>query len=330
MKKVAIIGGGVSGLIASWVFHQCGAQVRLFEPGKKGAGFFSGGLKYFVRTDEMVRLVNDLGLAFSVQVVRGGILLHGQVEQFPACFRTMEESRAQRIRDDHYRKTRGLEPGIHAVKSMNDPFSTARKALSCDLAEFVRRLADYRVSSHVNEMVYGVDHVAKALLLKSGARFTYDYLVVTTPLWVTRKIAKFPLPEAMAVKLNVVDLDTMGKDTFARWDYVYTPYTPENLVHRVSPSEGGYSVEFNGDWGADTPLRLQGDLNFLFGNAWALNNVAKGLPGHLLPLGEAPTWPADVQPLGRFAAWDSRMTTDRTLSAAIELARKWGFTYEDD
>jgi hypothetical protein len=111
---------------------------------------------------------------------------------------------------------------------------------------------------------------------------------------------------------------------------VYTPYTPENLVHRISPSEGGYSVEMNGEWGDETSGKLRNELNFLFGNAWALNNVKKGLPGHLLPLGEAPEWPGNVRPLGRFAAWDPRMTTDKTLSAAIATARKWGFTYDDD
>lgn len=320
----------MSGLVAAWVFQQCGADVKLFEPGPKGRGFMSGGLKYFVRTDELVRLVNDLGLAFSVQSVRGGILIHGEVQPYPRCFKTMTADQVKRIRNDHFTKTRGVEPGPFGETSMNDPFAQQRKSLSCDLAEFVRRLSEYRAHTHVKESIVSIDHVNRHVYTADRARWAFDHCIVTVPLWVARNVVKFPLPEGMAAKLNIVELDGTSPDPYARWDYVYTPYTPESLVHRLSPSDGGYSVEFNGEWTEETPGRLRNELNFLFGNAWALNDVKKGLPGHLLPLNETAEWPDDVQPLGRFAAWDPRATTDKTLSSAIALARKWGFTYDDD
>lgn len=330
MKKVVIIGGGVSGLVASWVFNQCGADVRLFEPGPKGRGFLSGGLKYFVRTDDMVRIVNDLGLAFSVQSVRGGIFLQGQVRPYPKHLREVGQARAQRIREDHYRKTRGVEPTGFAVKSMNDPFSATRKALACDLDEFIKRLSGYKSHCHVSEMVTSVNSSARRVYTAEGASWNFDYLVVTAPLWIARRLLDFPLPDGMARKLNVVDVDSIGSDPYARWDYVYTPYTPENMVHRLSPHDGGYSVEFNGEWSDSTSGRLRNELNFLFGNAWALNDVKKGLPGHLIPLESDPEYPPWIAPLGRFAAWDPRATTDKTLSDAIALARRWGFSYDDD
>src|SRR6185503_11510861 len=240
---------------------------------------------------------------------------------FPAVLKELGKEQADRIRADHYFKTRRAEPdGGQAAKAMNDPEASGpRHGLRCDLGAFVNALA--RRAVLVADSMAGL--APGQVVGASERRFPFDYLVLTVPLWIVRRMAWFALPEALALKLNVVRVNPIG-DPYAKWDYVYTPYTPENLLHRLSPSDDGYQCEFNGEWiEGETNTKLTSDLNFLFPNGWALDAVKKGLNGHLLPLRGPAEWPANVRPLGRFAQWDSRATVDAVLDSSIRLAKDW-------
>jgi hypothetical protein len=64
-------------------------------------------------------------------------------------------------------------------------------------------------------------------------------------------------------------------------------------------------------------------LGFLFPDGFAIDGILRGIKGHLLELQDPPQWPENVAPLGRFAQWDPRATTDTTLDAAARLAGEW-------
>lgn len=327
MKRMVIVGGGISGLIASWVFTQVrGLDVIVLEPGKPGGDFMAGGLKYMHKTDEMEEMLRDLGVTYADYSVQGGILLHGAVEPYPGVFKGMDKSRALRIQHDHYRKTRKTEPDNFAARSMNDPESAGpRRALRCDMGRVLKEL--------IQRTPFVKDGAAKVephkVIGKDGTVYPYDYLLLTAPIWILRQMCWFELPESMAVKLNLVMVDPPQKgDAYAQWDYVYTPYTPENLIHRISPRDGGYTCEFNGDWpesDGDSTFsdKLTSELNFLFPDGWALSDRKKGLNGHLIPLATKPNWPVNVRPIGRFAQWDPRATSDVVLSTCLKLADEW-------
>jgi glycine/D-amino acid oxidase-like deaminating enzyme len=332
MKRIVIVGGGISGLIASWVFTQCrGLDVVVVEPGKPGGDFMAGGLKYIHRTDEMEELLRDLGVQYTQYSVQGGILLHDKVEPHPGCFRGMDKERALRIQHDHYRKTRKLEPDAFAARSMNDPEANGpRRALRCDMARVLRELIQ-RAPIEKAGVTRIEPHRVITATGTGESSLSYDYLLTTLPLWVNKRISWFgeELPDGMAVKLNLVMVEPPQKgDDYAQWDYVYTPYTPENLIHRISPRDGGYTLEFNGVWGDGDALiqdRITSELNFLFKDGWALAGVVKNLNGHLIPLTTKPNWPFNVRPVGRFAQWDPRATSDAVLGTCLKLAAEWGF-----
>ncbi len=337
MKRMLIVGGGISGLIASWVFTQVrGLTVAVIEPGKPGGDFMAGGLKYIHKTDEMEEMLRDLGIQYANYSVQGGILLHGKVEPHPGCFRGMDKERALRIQHDHYRKTRKLEPDAFAARSMNDPEANGpRRALRCDMARVLRELIQR--APIIKAGAVAIE--PHKLIINDGTQdgpLPYDYLLTTLPLWVTKRMAWFgdELPVGMAVKLNLLMVEPPQRgDAYAQWDYVYTPYTPENLIHRISPRDGGYTLEFNGDWPKDLPPgdpdpvseRITSELNFLFKDGWALSDTKRGLNGHLLPLANRIDWPQNVRPIGRFAQWDPRATSDVVLSTCLKLADEWGF-----
>jgi len=321
--KVAIVGGGMSGLVAAYVFQQYrDISVTIYEPGRPGVAFLAGGLKYIHRTDETVQMLHDHSVVFTNYTVRGGILLHGTVEQYPGCFSGMQPERSKRIQEDHWRKTRHTEPGDFSLRSMNDPEASGpRRALRCALNELVdAMLADVHVRPEAIKRIE-----PNRLIGRTGQPYGFHYAIVTIPLWIVRCMVDWHIPEAYAMKLNVVTAEPL-RDPFARWDYVYTPYTPASLIHRISPTENGYSCEFNGAWeeGA-TNDRVASDLNFLFPSGWVINDVKRNLSGHLLPLPERPKWPDNIKPLGRFTRWEPRATTDATLRDAHKLAQEWGW-----
>jgi hypothetical protein len=129
----------------------------------------------------------------------------------------------------------------------------------------------------------------------------------------------FYVPQACAMKLNIAHVQPKH-DKYAKWDFVYTPYTPANYIHRLSPHEGIYTVEANGEL---DEIKLHSDLHFIFDDGYCVTKVHSGLKGHLLPLEVQPEYPANIAPIGRFARWDSRATVDVVLEDSIALAKRW-------
>jgi len=189
-----------------------------------------------------------------------------------------------------------------------------RQALRCDFYDFVKALA-----SRARVLKGSATALTEKTVTIHGKEVPFDFCVVTAPLWTVREIANFDVPHGMAMSLNVTIIEP-HVDRYAKWDYVYTPYTPANVVHRFSPSGSYYVLESNGmlDY-----VNLRSDINFLFPEGWNPIKLQERLKGHLLQLDRQPQWPETVAPLGRFAKWDSRTTTDVTVSDAYKLATRW-------
>lgn len=317
MKTVLIIGGGISGLIASYMFRKCkGLDVKVMEPGEPGGEFAAGGLKYIHRTDDMASMLQDVGMVFSNYSARGGILLHGTVLPYPKCLAEMPKERADRIRYDHYRKTRRQEPNEFSARAMNDPEDAdASKAIRCDFQGLIKTLA--LRCDFIKARLAKIE--PNFVLTDRGNKHPYDYLILTIPLWVIKRVAYFGdgIPDGHAMSLNLVNILT-HRDAYSKWDYVYTPYTPEGVIHRISPLDSGFSCEANGELDDE---KLVSDLNFIFPDGWTVASKREGLKGHLLPLAARPNWPTNVMPLGRFAKWDPRGTADVVMDDCIQIAR---------
>lgn len=333
MKKLVIIGGGISGLVCAHAFSRTpGFQITIVEPSSLGGEFLAGGLRYIHKTDQMVDLFESLDIAYSKYPIKGGIMISGKVQKHPQYMKEIPAERANRIQLDHYKKTRRSDPGYMTPRSMNEPgASKPRTALRTDFADFINRLQAVLIDRGVKFVQGSLKSVTKtkAWLDKGCTAPTggvinsipYDCMVLTIPLWLIREIADWGIPECMAMKLNIAHVSLTAR-AYSAWDYVYTPYTPADLIHRFSPDEGGYSAEMNGEFAmAD----LLSDLNFIFGGTFAIDSVRQGLKGHLLPLPEDTVieWPDNVAPIGRFAKWDSRSTVDVAYADSIALSERW-------
>jgi len=318
--KVVILGGGISGLIAHHAFQQhrgtAPAEMVIVEPGRLGGEFISGGLKYIHRTDGMVRMVSRMGLPFSSYRLNGGILLRGSVLPYPQALNKMPSEEAARVQRDHYSKTRRTQPGAFTKKAMNDPTSSkARHAIRTDFESLVDQL------SKGARIIRGeaVEVTKSRVRVEPGGWFQYDAMIVTIPMWILKRICPWYLPEGFAMKLNIAWV-VPERDRYASWDFVYTPYTPADYIHRFSPAGLGYMVEANGEL---DNTKMESDLQFIFQDGYYIKQIRVGMKGHLLPLPSQPQWPDNVAPLGRFAQWDPRATADTVLDGAEALARRW-------
>ncbi len=330
MEKVVIVGGGMSGLMAAWVCQERGQDPVIIEPRALGGDFLMGGLKYIHKTPAMVQLLDDLDIPWADFTVKGGVLLRGKVEPYPQCLGDMDAEEAARIQADHFRKTRHMDIGTFGAKSMNDPGANKndRRALRCDPKALIDAIAQCTEVIQAGAKAIWAEpkprtgRFAGYVELDNGHRESFDKCIVTLPLWVLAPMCNWYIPEGVAMSLNIVRLAPMHHDPYVQWDYVYTPYTPGDAVHRISAVEGGWDAEINGSW-ADVEGRAMDDIAHLWPNGFRVLRQAPGLKGHLLDLSTQPAWPEAVAPLGRFAKWDPRATTDVTLEDAFKLAARW-------
>ncbi len=316
--KIAILGGGMPGLLSSYVFgRHKNVKTMLFEPGELCKEFLIGGLRYTYLTDEIVELLAELNLVYSDYSLRGGILLKDTVEKYPECFKEFDKENVKRIQTDYWRKTRKTELDGYIRQSLIDPISAKpKKVVRPNYEWMISELS--RNSNVIKSKIKKIDE--NFVVMHDNSRFGFDYLIVTIPLWEMKKYVRdWYIPSGQAMKLNTALIVT-PKDRYAKWDYVYTPYTPANCIHRFTSHELGYLVEANGDLDF---VDLVSDLNFLFYDGWYLNQMFKNLKGYLLPLVKKPQWPSNVVPLGRFAKWNFRITLDSTLAEIKSLERRW-------
>lgn len=312
MRRLAIIGGDVPALIAAEVFTRMGWSVTVFASGELGGEFLTGGLQHVGETEAMMRFLDSIDIPVSQYNVQGGIHLQGEPFKFPGCLWEMSTSEVKRLHRDYARKI------FHAPVEgamFNDPAAKSKEALRFNFEDFVTELASL-VRTRVCEPVEFID--CEHHVVKCGRLFSYDAMVVTIPLWDLKSLANFYVPEVCATNSNFVYV-TPRRDEYAAFDYVYTPYTPNDAIHRITPREGGYCAEVSGDLDR---VNLHADLQFLFPAGYILGDVSGGQPGHISS-NPKPDWPSNHRPLGRYASWDYRASADTVLTEAIKMAEDW-------
>lgn len=317
--RIGIIGGDIAGLVAARILRDRGYSVCVFEEDDVGKSFFLPIYKYLERTTEVLRLLDELGLLHGPYSIQGGLHVNGEVT---LCRRYLlnNAERAKRVHYDYYRKTRLAQPDSYNVKSIDDPeVGPSRHAIQCDYVEFVSMLS--KGVSVVRDRIKSIGLTATGGMNVETRNSVYGFkrLIVSSPLWEVKRLFDFDIPDSLAVKVNVIQVKTV-KDTFLKWDFVYTPYTPDNVIHRVFTYNDGYGCQYSGD---PDDNHIQSDLNFLFPDGWYVSQDPVAVPGHLLPLSEPVDWPTGIIPVGKHARWDNKATVTSTIKEISKLSRLW-------
>lgn len=317
---IAIVGGGISGLIAAWVAQRAGRDTIIVEASPKlGGNFNQGGLKYIRATPEMASLLMDLNIPFNHYMPLGALYMDGRVYSHPEWLNSREPGVKAKIQRLHWHKTRGTAFDV-APTCMNDPRGEASDlAIQCDHDLLIQRLIDFtdRVEKNTNLPVKRIDG---STVYCDGATFFYDRLILTIPLPFISKIAPHArLPEPDMRFTHVADfcfVDNRNEHLlkvggYGLWDYLYTPF--HDLISRVSRTKVGYQVEIpscvSSGWSEDEVIK---ELEDMFQSNVAISRAGR-IPGHIVPLKERIQWPKHWLPLGRYAEWEQRQTTEKVL-----------------
>lgn len=289
--RVCVNGGDVVGLIAAHLCRALGHKVVLVEPSSVlGYSAFLPTHKYVERTNEMLNLLNDLGMAYGKYTLATGLLQRGAVS---ACPHRVSDA----VHHAHWRKTRLTAMPVDVIGAgLTDPeVVSRRRAVSFDWHDFVKRLS-----------------AGLSVVREEGAGFASapDVVFETQPLWESR-LCKSDGFGAMAVVLNLLPVRA-NRERYLGWDVVYTPHTPGNAILRLyHHDETEYVCEFSGVVSEDA---VTSDLNYLFPDGWHVDASAMRTGcGKLVTLDDRPVWPEHVHAIGRLAAWDEGATLTRVI-----------------
>lgn len=287
--RVCVNGGDVTGLIAAHLCRARGHSVVLVERGALGQSALSPAHKYLERSQEVLTLLDALGVVYGEYTLKAGLLQGAQVVQ---CPRKVSDA----VHHAYWRKTR-LTAMPEGALGLSDPEVTSKRyAVSFDWRDLVKRL------STGLEVARDVGPLAA----------TADLILETVPLWESRLVRH---EGAMAVTLNLLPVRA-SKLRFLRWDVVYTPHTPGNAIHRLyHGEESGYVCEFSGAIAEDS---VTSDLNYLFPEGWHVDGPLAMATGKLVELQDGPVWNPKVLPIGRVARWDEGITVTRVIRDVVE------------
>jgi hypothetical protein len=316
--KITVIGNDINALMAAYVARQQGHTVTLFS-------FKELDLRspYVVFESKLLcEILYRLGITFSSYRIKSGILMMGSVHPFPRVFREIGKARSLRVRSDLYAKTRLVAASEVTSQAIDIEVAGTKIGLHFGWPEFIDAITRSLQSTVKPILSLKSDRI----LFQDGAELPFDLCFVSLPLWKCQPLVDWHLPHACAVAMNTAKVDQNThpdiRDQMAGWDSVWTPYTPDSLIHRVFQVDGGYHVQFSGKWPAEEPNpALLGDLNYLFPAGWAATGSLRGEAGFLCPLSEKPSWPKSVRPIGRLARWDARATMTQTIEDVAKAVK---------
>lgn len=289
--RVCVSGGDLVGLIAAYLCRTRGHSVVLVDRSSTlGYSAFLPTLKYLERSDEVLTLLDMLGIVYGEYTLATGLFERGSVVP---CPRRVTDA----VHHAHWRKTRLTAMSGGAVGLADPEVASRRRAVSFDWRALVKQLS------------IGLTVVPD---LGSFAH-TADLIFETLPLWESRLVSE-NARDAMAVTLNMLPV-RVTRDRYLRWDVIYTPHTPGSAIQRFyHGEEGGYVCEFSGVVSEDA---LTSDLNFLFPEGWYPVDAFATTHGKLVPLRERPVWKPRVRPIGRVAQWDEGITITRVIRQVV-------------
>lgn len=324
--KIVIVGNNIVGLTCAYFFRNI-AEVTVIGKKDKDDEFNNVGSFYTKETPKLnsfLSMIDALHLSSEMKI-RNGLFLKGNVERRQTVLRKMKQDRIQRLREDFYRKTRLMEPPKKINESIfsayNNPQKTIIRASYSLLYDHIKN--SLPMVNFENPKVVGCG--CKSVYLVDESVLYYDFLIFTLPLWDIKKIVWWNIPYCNALKKNLIKVKPLvDSRKYFRWNYVYTPYTPANLVHRITQHESGYCLEISGSIKGKLGLTLS-DLYYLFPKGWSLEWI-KIVKGYMYDFDiDFENWPQNIAPVGRYAQWLSGIDFSYILDRISILKNFWGF-----
>jgi hypothetical protein len=319
--KVSVLGGGISGMAAAFLFMRKGHDVTIHSK-TLGGEFTKGGLKYIHYTSVVDDFLTALDIDFQVKKVIGALHLSGEIYSYPEHFYYLGYTDSVEIQWDFYKKTREQTPNdtMKVISCMNDPWKYREHLKVETRQDIVRELQTQLLTGNIQFNI-GDDISSKDVIKITGES---DLSIYTLPLGLIASAHHLDI-EAKFQKLLIFRYGVKSGLNKLWWDYLYEP-SPEWHHHRISkiiyPSHGyidnGWlDVEVNQLDEFKVGLEVEDQMYQYFSEVipeleWFYDQRVE-IKGHLLESVTIPEFD-NVYLLGRYATWDSRMTFDKVLS----------------
>jgi hypothetical protein len=335
MKKIGIIGGGITGMAAALYLSKKGINpnnISIYTD-NLGGDFAKGGLKYFHYTPYTLNFIKEVlgDKEYEIQKVNGGVLYKGKIESFPDFLKYHDFG--YEIQRMHWQKTRGEESFCVDEKCMNNPwlYNNHLKIVPAggEGMMMLRMMEKVLLSCDVAQLKVYSDTEIKNII------DTHDLIIFTTPLSILSRIYNFSLPEVKLdnKSLKILRYSISGNSNKLWWDYVYVP---EDIFtfHRVSktnnPNCFNLDLEVNSDNFNHNTIDQQFNVfmnSFNNFNPTVYKKEILHIKGHIttdIVDENLLNIPKNILLLGRFAQWNKRVTFDKILE---RLYIKFGDSY---
>ncbi len=314
MIRTVVIGRGIEGLLASWVFKQHPhLDVWVIGSNTDDDVIDSGRTASFEHTAGLREVLSELRVNYSSFVPRQGILLNGSIKKYPCHLRSLNAVQTQKVWCD-WRLKSGMHP-----KKPNGELKRVRpkRRLRCDPAQVARHALRGLERRVVDTGAWSVGPGAVTFGQK---RLPYDFVVLTEPIWRFRSKVWFQMPSVPVPERTSVEIIPRNSQQYRRFDHVLTPYTPHDAIYQLRANGPGYLAEMNGEV---TASALLGDLNFLFPEGYDLVRLQTDHDGSISTRLPRVKWPENVAPLGSYAEWKENIGLEAVVNGAYDLMRRW-------
>lgn len=332
MKKIAILGAGVSGLAAATYLLRLVEDFEIDIYSKDiGGSYTSGGLKYIHSNKFSNKFVRDfIGIdKFQIQKVIGSILVGGELELYPEYFHRHPKD-GFLIQKGYWQKTRNTMTGFD-TNSMNDPWSSGvdlKIMIDGGLENMIGHMK-FLVENNCNLITDEINVKKLKEIIKD-----YDHVIYTIPISILLELSeqisksiKYVVSKNKNLHIGIVE-DLPNEISNSIWyDYIYIPSNNFN-AHRFSKSfRGDFHLEVNdhnyhNGWLNEDLLELSNylDIDLSCGKTKEVTIPIKGqiIETASVNLTEAleDLFPKVIR-LGRYAEWNRRTTFDSVMKKIL-------------
>jgi hypothetical protein len=306
-KKVVIVGcsGMESLILAKQLKDVC--DVSLVIKGKIGQSVLEDTPIYLKPHNDMILFLKENEIEYSTFSIKAGILLRQKVFSADA-YRKLGEAYRDRIEKDFYRKSRLLEPTSETKKGIIDfEFNTTRKVLRIAPEIFLENIC-LEITSLKRFINYVVKIEKNRIILNDDTTIPFDILLINLPLWDLKQIAFWEILFCYSTKRCLFSIKDYGESCFNSkiYDVIYTPFTPENKIYKISIDGEKCLAECSGEYESQKN-KIISDLNFLFESNWSFLKIHENLGGYIQEQKiNFLSWPKNIIPFGKYTIWNNR------------------------
>ncbi len=323
MKKIAVIGFGVTGISAVKYLLSLGIKINQIDVFSKDVGgeYNKGGLKYILHTFNTEKFFDDvIKMDYVIERVNGAVFVGGFVHPFPEFF-WYEREIGDEIQKRYWLKTRKSLDGFD-TGCMNEPWNYKNQLKIVPDGDFIQ--------SMVNDIWNANQYIVKKQPIDSEVLAEminkYDLIIYTIPI--------HPLFNLLGIDSGKQEHYESAKLTIQRFqinkhkpfwfEYLYVP-SFDYSFHRMDFKPSFIDVEINDSSDDYSQLHQQvskivntlshGKVNVLHNTNPSMTINIKGqIKYDLTDYQILEKIPNNVVLLGRYAEWNKRVTWDKVVS----------------